>query len=135
MTSRRTLLVSMPLPLIPLATAWSQARKTIYVDKMDGLEPFVEKALLAAELPYEFIEELQKPDMKATLAKKHSAYAEILYKNKLGRDEDHVLELVEVDTGKVLASYSFALKGDEASRRKIAEAFAAQVKKSGAKKK
>jgi hypothetical protein len=116
-----------------LGVSSAQARKTIYVDKMDGLEPFVEKALLAAELPFEFIEEKDKPEMKATLAKKHSAYGEILYKGKLGRSEDHVLELVEVDTGKVLASYSFALKDDQGARVKIAEAFAAQVRKSASK--
>ncbi|GAB4410145.1 MAG: hypothetical protein OHK0021_19760 [Bryobacter sp.] len=107
----------------------AQSRKTVYVDKMEGLEPFVEQALQNAELPFEFVEEAKRPELKATLAQKHSAYAEILYKNKLGRNEDHVLELVEVDTGKVLASYSFAIKADAKARERIAAAFAQQVKK------
>lgn len=108
---------------------FAQTRKTVYVDRMDGLEPFVERALAAAELPFDFIEEQKKPEMKATLAKKHSAYAEILYKGKLGRNEDHILELTNVETGKVIASYSFAIKTDDGSRARIAEAFAQQVKR------
>ncbi len=124
----KTVLRTLALSLVALSL-FAQTRKTVYVDKMEGLEPYVERALQAAELPFDFIEEQKKPDMKATLAKKHSAYGEILYKGKLGRNEDHVLELVEVETGKVLASYSFAIQADAKSRERIATAFAAQVKK------
>lgn len=112
----------------------AQERKTIYVDKMEGLEPFVEQALQAAELPFDFIEEEKQPEMKATLAKMHSAYGEILYKHKLGRNETHRLELREVGGNRVIASHSFPLQGDEESRRRAARDFAEKVKKAWAKK-
>jgi hypothetical protein len=113
--------------------AAAQDRKTIYVDKMEGLEPFVEKALQAAELPFDFIEEQKQPDLKAGLAKMHSAYGEILYKHKLGRNETHRLELRDVERNKVIASYNFPLRGDDESRRRAAQEFAAKVKKAWAK--
>lgn len=120
------------LAMLALALAipvGAQDRKTIYVDKMEGLEPFVEQALLAAELPFDFIEEQKQPELKAGLAKMHSAYGEILYKHKLGRNETHRLELRDVERNKVIASYSFPLRGDDESRRRAAQEFAARVKK------
>src|SRR5258706_165554 len=59
---------------------------------MEGLESIVEKALQDEELPFEFIEEQQRPQLKANLAKMYSGYGEILYKHKLGRTETHRLE-------------------------------------------
>jgi len=115
------------LPLIP------QDRKTIYVDRMGGLELFVEKALQAAELPFDFIEEEKQPDMKANLAKMHSVYGELLYKHKLGRNETHRLELRDVAKNKVIAWHAFPLSGDDDSRRRAAQEFASKVKKAWAK--
>jgi len=67
-----------------LLPALAQERKTVYVDRMEGLESFVEKALENAELPFDFIEEEKKPEMKATLAKMHAAYGEITITNGAG---------------------------------------------------
>jgi hypothetical protein len=106
----------------------AQDRKTIYVDRMEGLEPFVEKALQEAELPFDFIEEDKQPDLKANLKRNHSAYGEILYKHKLGRNETHRLELRDVETNKVIAWHSFQLSGDEAARKRAASEFAAKVR-------
>ncbi len=114
--------------------AGAQDRKTIYVDRMEGLEPFVEQALQAAELPFDFIDEQKQPELKAGLAKMHSAYGEILYKQKLGRNETHRLELLDVERNKVIASHSFSLRGDEESRKRAAQDFAAKVKNAWAKK-
>lgn len=122
-----TLALALALP------ALAQERKTIYVDKMEGLEQFVEQALAAAELPFDFIEEQQRPDLKAGLAKMHSAYGEILYKHKLGRNETHRLELRDVERNKVIATYSFPLSADPESRRQAAREFAAKVKTAWAK--
>ena len=108
--------------------AFGQSRKTIYVDKMQGLEPIVEAALRDAELPFDFVEEEQQPEMKANLKKMHSAYGEILYKHKLGRNETHRLELREVETNKVIAWHSFQLSGEEESKRRAAADFAAKVR-------
>jgi len=108
----------------------AQERKTIYVDRMEGLEPFVEKALLAVELPFDFIEEAKQPELKASLSRMHSAYGEILYKHKIGRNETHRLELRDVSRNKVIASHTFQLKGDDESRQREAREFAEKVKKS-----
>ncbi len=119
--------------LLASLSAAAQDRKTIYVDKMEGLEPFVEKALIEAELPFDFIEEANRPEMKATLKKNHSAYGEIYLRTKTGRTDTHTLELRDVETGKVIASYAFALRADEDARRKAAAAFAGQVRSAMAK--
>jgi hypothetical protein len=59
----------------------------------------------------------------------HSAYGEILYQHKLGRNETHRLELRDVETNRLIAWHSFKLSGEEASRRRAANEFAAKVKK------
>ena len=129
-------LCSLVMPLIAAdANRPAAVHRTIYVDKMDGLEPYVEKALQAAELPFDFIEEQNKPEIKATLSKLHQGLAEIHFKVKLGRTEDHVLELRDLATGKIVASHSFALRPDKASRTRAAEIFAEVVAKAYAKKK
>ena len=111
------------------AALMGQERKTIYVDRMEGLESFVEKALRDAELPFDFIEEENRPEMKANLKKMHSAYGEILYKHKLGRNETHRLELRDVERNKVIAWHAFQLKSnDDESRKRAAAEFAAKVR-------
>jgi len=124
----KTMLIAAAILTLALSSI-AQDRKTIYVDRMEGLEPFIEKALQAVELPFDFIEEDKQPDMKANLARMHSAYGEILYKHKLGRDETHRLELRDVTTNKVIAWHTFRLSGDDDSRRRAAEEFASKVKK------
>ncbi len=116
---------------ITLAAALSAQQKlSVYVDRMDGLEANVEKALTDAELPFEFIEELKQPDLKAKLAKMHSgAYAEILYTKTTGRNEDHRLEMVDTKTGKTIAYLNFKLDTSDAAKTRIATDFAAQVRK------
>jgi hypothetical protein len=105
-------------------------QKSVYVDRMGGLEPFVETALQEQELPFTFLEEERQPALKARLKKQHgSVYAEILYKNKLGRTEDHVLELLDLEKGKVVASYAFRLESSPEARKAIAVEFARRVKK------
>jgi len=122
--------------LVLVLQSIAQDHKTIYVDRMEGLEAQVEKALQNAELPFDFIEEQKQPELKANLAKMHSAYAEILYKSKHGRTETHRLELWDVERKKVIASHEFALNSaDEGARQQAAEDFANKVKKALAKSK
>ncbi|MCX6592155.1 MAG: hypothetical protein NTZ56_11575 [Acidobacteria bacterium] len=125
------LVITMGLALA--VTSQAQSRKTIYVDRMEGLESFVESALEAAELPFDFVEEAKQPEMKATLAKMHAAFGEIIYRHKLGRNETHRLELLDVERNKVIAWHAFPLNGDDAARRKAAAEFAAKVKAAWAK--
>jgi hypothetical protein len=116
-------------------TLMAQDRKTVYVDRMEGLEPFVEKALQDAELPFDFIEEKDKPEMKANLRRMQSTYGEILYRHKLGRNETHRLEFRDLKTNKVIASHTFQLKGDDESRRAAAAEFASKVRQAMEKRK
>jgi hypothetical protein len=112
-----------------IATLPAQDRKKIYVDRMEGLEPVVEQALQDAGLLFDFVEEEKEPELKATLKKTHSAYGEILYKHKLGRNETHRLELRDVETGKVIAWHMFRLTGNsEEGRKKEAAVFATKVR-------
>jgi hypothetical protein len=103
-------------------------RKTIFVDRMDGLEPFVEKALQSAELPFDFVEESKRPELKADLVRTRSAHAELLYKHKLGRNETHRLELRDLERNTVIARHDFELHADDGSRKRAAEEFAAKAK-------
>jgi hypothetical protein len=110
---------------------FAQEKLVVYVDKMNGLESSVEKALADAELPFQFIEELKQPELKVKLAKLHSgAYAEILYKKSTGRNEDHRLEMVDVKTGKTIASHGFKLDTADQAKSRIAADFANEVRKS-----
>jgi hypothetical protein len=59
----------------------------------------------------------------------HPDYGEILYKHKLGRNETHHLELVDVATRKVIARHTFRLGGSDADRAQGARDFAEKVKK------
>jgi hypothetical protein len=115
--------LALALPLV------AENRSTIYVDRMEGMEPFVEKALQDAKLGFNFVEELKRPDLKANLESKHSAYGEVLYKTKLGRSDTHSLQLWDLERHEVIASYEFTLSNssDEA-RSKAAEEFAKRVK-------
>ena len=108
---------------------FSQDRKTVYVDKMEGLEKQVEQALKEAELPFDFLEEQTNPDLKATLSRMHPEYAEILYKHKYGRDETHHLEMVDLATKKVIARHTFRLGTSDSDRAMGAREFAEKVKK------
>jgi hypothetical protein len=110
---------------LPLAAL---ERKTIFVDRMDGLEPFVEKALQSAELPFDFIEEGKHPELKADLVRTRSAHAELLYKHKLGRNETHRLELRDLERNTVIVRHDFELRTDDGARKRAAEEFAAKVK-------
>ena len=115
------------------AAAVAQERKTVYVDRMEGLEPYVEKALQAADLPFDFIEEERRPELKAGLRRLRSAHAELIYKHKFGRNETHRLELRDVQTNRVIARHDFDLRLAGDSRRQAAEEFAAKVKRAWSK--
>jgi hypothetical protein len=91
-------------------------KRTIYVDRMEDLAPYVEKALIDAELPFEFIEEEKRPELKAELKRLHAAYGEILYKQKFGQNETHRLELRNVETNSSRAARVRAGAGSREGR-------------------
>lgn len=130
--TRRVSLLNLALVFVVPAASTAQpapgVSKRVYVEKMFGLEAYVEKALKDKELPFEFIEETRQPELKATLKKKTSNfYGQILYREKFGRDEDHSLELYDIDKEKVVASYSFKLVAGSAGLERIAQEFANRV--------
>ena len=107
----------------------ADARKTLFIDKMGGLETFVEKALAEKEVKVEVIEEAMHPDLKVQLGKTFtSVYAEILYQKQTGRKEESTLKAIDVKTGKALVEHSFHLS-DDASKKRAAETFVEALKK------
>lgn len=107
----------------------ADVRHTIYVERMGGLESFVERALQAAEASLKVVEPEKQPEWKASLSRMRSEHAEILYRQKLGRYETHRLELRDVARQKVVAWHAFELKADDESRERAVLEFADKVKK------
>ncbi len=104
-------------------------RKSVFLDKMGGLEGYIEKAAAQAELDVEFIEEAMHPDLKVMLGKKFtSVYAEVLYKKNTGRNEDTTLQVVDVKSKKPLLTHEFRMSTDDAGKRRIAEEFVRKLK-------
>jgi hypothetical protein len=112
---------------LPLAAADA---KTVYVDRMQGLESFVEEALRQVELPFSFVEEMKNPELKATLRQRtNKTYAEILYHAKTGRNDLFALDLYDLKQQKVIATYEFRKPTDDNGKREVAKGFAQAVKK------
>ncbi len=105
--------------------AASAQRKTVFLDKMGGLEPYVEEAIQKTEAQVEFIEESAHPDLKLILGKQFSSvHLEVLYKAKTGRQTQDVLSAVDVKTGKEIVSYPFDPQTTDAGRKRVAAGFA-----------
>jgi hypothetical protein len=104
-------------------------RKTLFLDKMDGFEVYIERAIQRQELNIELIEEIEHPDLKAMLGKRFkSVYAEVMYRKNTGRMEDSTLTVVDVKTGKPILQHNFLMGGDEASKQRNADEFVRKVK-------
>ena len=104
-------------------------RKTVFLDRMAGLEEFIERAAVEQELNVEFIEEAMHPDLKVLLGKKFtSVHAEILYKKNTGRVEDTTLQVIDVKTKKPLLTHEFRMATDEAGKRRIASDLVKKLK-------
>jgi hypothetical protein len=118
------------LALLTLGLTLSAAdRKTIFIDRMDGLEQYVEEAIRTSEARVEFIEEREHPDLKVLLGKQFtSVYAEILYEKQTGRKGGYVLRAVDVKTGKEIASETFTAQTTDAGKRQVAGRFASKLK-------
>lgn len=111
---------------LPLAAS---GRKTVFLDRMAGLEPYIEKAAAEAELPVEFIEEEEHPDLKVLLGNKFSSvHAEVLYRKNTGRTENTTLEVIDTKTKKPLLVFDFQWNSDESARRRIAAQFVQRLK-------
>lgn len=107
----------------------AEGRKTIFLDRMAGLETHIEKAALEAELPVEFLEEAEHPDLKVLLGNKFSSvHAEVLYRRNTGRTENTILEVIDVKTKKTLLTYEFKWAAEEGTKKRIAREFVQRLK-------
>ncbi len=120
-----TLVVGIGLAL----PAAAEGRKTVFLNQMGGLEAYIEKAAAAEELPIEFIEEAEHPDLKVILGKKFTSFhAEVLYRKNTGRTEDTTLEVMDSKTKKTMLKYDFKWTTDDAGRKAVAAQFVRQLK-------
>jgi hypothetical protein len=104
-------------------------RKTLFLDKMDGFEVYIERAIQRQELNVELIEEAEHPDLKAMLGKRFkSVYAEVLYRKNTGRFEDSTLTVVDMKTGKPVLQHNFLMGGSEDAKQRNADEFVRKVK-------
>ncbi len=95
---------------------------------MDGFEQYVESAIQKGEIPVEFIEEREHPDLKVMLGKQFaSVHLELLYKGKTGRQAQDILSAVDVKTGKEIARHAFDPQTTEEGKRRAAAAFASSL--------
>ncbi len=107
--------------LLCVGVLTASERKTVFLDRMGGLESYIEKAAEHQELNIEFIEEAMHPDLKILLGKKFtSVHAEILYKKNTGRVEDTTLQVVDFKTKKPLVTHDFRMATDDAGKQRIA---------------
>jgi hypothetical protein len=106
-------------------------RKTLFLDKMEGFEVYIEKALRKAELDnrIELIEEVEHPDLKAVLGSRFtSIYAEALYQKQTGLTDNTRITLVDVKTKKQLLTHDFKMTADEAARQRAADEFVKKLR-------
>jgi hypothetical protein len=104
-------------------------RKTLFLDKMDGFEVYIERAIQRQELNLELIEEIEHPDLKAMLGKRFkSVYAEVMYRKNTGRTEDSTLTVVDMKTGKPVLQHNFQMGGSEDAKQRNADEFVRKVK-------
>lgn len=103
-------------------------RKTVFLDKMDGFEVYIQDAVRQAELKLEFIEEAEHPDLKVMLGKRFkSVAAEVMYKKNTGRNDDATFRVVDVKTGKEVMVFNFRMATDEPTRKRVARQFVEQL--------
>lgn len=109
-----------------------EERRTIFLDRMNGFEAYIERAMQQQELDslVTVIEEAQHPDYKATLGKRFaSPFEAAIFKKKTGRNEDTTLTLTDVRTNKAVVTYHFTSRADEKTQRAGAEGFVKEIKK------
>lgn len=116
------------LSLISGLSLMAVDRKSVFLDKMDGFENFIQEAARQAELKIEFIEEAEHPDLKVLLGNRFkSVQAEVMYKKNTGRSEDSTFRVVDVKTGKEVLVFNFRMANDDAARKRIAREFVGKL--------
>ncbi len=105
-------------------------RKSIFLDKMDGFEVFIERAAAQQNLQLELLEEAEHPDLKVMLGKKFkSVHAEVVYRKQTGRSELSRLTVVDIKTHKPILTYDFNMGMNDETKQRAADQFVAKLKK------
>jgi hypothetical protein len=104
--------------------------RSIFIPAMDGYERNVLNAIQAADVPVDIIAERTKADLQVRLSVTNSGgIADVLYEKRTGHAPFRYLDVVELETNRVLLSYPFLWSDHEDTRARDAQEFARELKK------
>jgi len=104
--------------------------RTIFVPAMNGYERNVTGAIQAANVPVDIIGEKTKADLQVRLTLSNSGgIADVLYEKRTGHAPFSYLDVVELETNRVVLSYPFLWSDHEDTRSGDAAEFARELKK------
>jgi hypothetical protein len=104
--------------------------RTIFIPAMNGYERNVLSAIQAANVPVDIITEKTKADLQVRPSFSTSGgIADVLYEKRTGHAPLSYLDVVELETNRVLLSYPFLWSDHEDTRSRDAQEFARELKK------
>lgn len=104
--------------------------RTIFIPAMNGYERSVLRAIQAADVPVDIITEKTKADLQVRPTFSNSGgIADVLYEKRTGHAPFSYLDVVELETNRVLLSYPFLWSDHEDTRSRDAQEFARELKK------
>jgi hypothetical protein len=103
--------------------------RTIFIPVMNGYESNVVSAIKAANVPVDIIAEKTKADLQVRPTFSNSGgIANVLYEKRTGHAPFSYLDVVELETNRVLLSYPFLWSDHEDTRSRDAQEFARELK-------
>jgi hypothetical protein len=104
--------------------------RTIFIPVMNGYERNVVSAIQAADVPVNIIAEKTKADLQVRPSFSSSGgIAAVLYEKRTGHAPFSYLDVLELETNRVLLSYPFLWSDHEDTRSRDAAEFARELKK------
>lgn len=120
-------------PAAPQAAQPRQAPslRTLYIPTMRGYEKNILSAIRAAAVPVIVIDERSKADLlvRPTFSNGQGSLGDVLYEKRTGHAPFSYLDVVELETNRVLLSYPFLWSDHEDTRNRDAQEFARELKK------
>jgi hypothetical protein len=103
--------------------------RTIFIPAMNGYENNVVSAIKAANVPVDIIAEKTRADLQVRPTFSNSGgIADVLYEKRTGHAPFSYLDVVELETNRVLLSYPFLWSDHEDTRSRDAQEFARELK-------
>jgi hypothetical protein len=103
--------------------------RTIFIPAMNGYEQNVVSAIRAAGVPVDIIAEKTRADLQVRPTFSNpGGIADVLYEKRTGHAPFSYLDVVELETNRVLLSYPFLWSDHEDTRSKDAQEFARELK-------